>query len=76
MGRFHKGRRCSWCREGSRRIVSHAAIHRYSSADWLVSSLIKSGTDFRDLSEAILQLKDQPEGSIRRRTITGLTGKA
>lgn len=45
-------------------------------ADRNLSSLIKSGTDFRDLSEAILELKEQPEGSIRRRTIVGLTGKA
>lgn len=39
------------------------------------TSLIKSGTDFRDLSEAILELEEQPAGSIRRRVISKLTGK-
>ncbi|KAJ9115326.1 hypothetical protein QFC24_007035 [Naganishia onofrii] len=37
--------------------------------------LIKSGTDFRDLSEAMLELAEQPAGSIRRRVIKSLTGK-
>lgn len=37
--------------------------------------LIKSGTDFRDLSEASLTLQDTPEGSVRRKVITSLTGK-
>lgn len=37
--------------------------------------LIKSGTDFRDLTEASLTLQDTPEGSIRRKVIVSLTGK-
>lgn len=36
--------------------------------------LIKSGTDFRDLSEAILTVQDQPEGSIRRKLIIHMKG--
>ncbi|KAJ9106431.1 hypothetical protein QFC21_001577 [Naganishia friedmannii] len=35
--------------------------------------LIKSGTDFRDLSEAMLELKEQPAGSVRRQVIKSLT---
>jgi hypothetical protein len=44
--------------------------------NFLHPSLIKSGTDFRDLSEAMLELEEQPPGSIRRRVITKLTGRA
>lgn len=37
--------------------------------------LIKSGTDFRDLSSASLELASTPDGSIRRKIIKTLTGK-
>ncbi|TXT12211.1 uncharacterized protein COLE_02621 [Cutaneotrichosporon oleaginosum] len=37
--------------------------------------LIKSGTDFRDLSEAWLELSPPNENAVRRRVITALTGK-
>lgn len=41
----------------------------------LTSSLIKSGTDFRDLSEATLALSPPNDNVVRRRVITSLTGK-
>ena len=34
----------------------------------------KSGTDFRDLSEIVLELSDTPKGSIRRKIITKING--
>lgn len=37
--------------------------------------VVKSGTDFRDLSKLILELEDAPEGSIRRQVIKGIHGK-
>jgi 5'-nucleotidase len=37
--------------------------------------LIKSGTDFRDLSEIKLELKDSPEGSIRKKYIASIQGR-
>jgi 5'-nucleotidase len=37
--------------------------------------VIKSGTDFRDISEICLELKDTPEGSIRRKLIQRVTGR-
>ncbi|KAI0031814.1 Metallo-dependent phosphatase [Vararia minispora EC-137] len=37
--------------------------------------IVKSGTDFRDLSEFILELEDAPEGSVRRKVIRRITGK-
>ncbi|KAI0306747.1 Metallo-dependent phosphatase [Multifurca ochricompacta] len=37
--------------------------------------IVKSGTDFRDLSEIWLELKNAPEGSIRRKLISRATGK-
>jgi len=37
--------------------------------------VIKSGTDFRELSEILLELKDTPEGSIRTKVIRRVTGK-
>ncbi|KAL1406105.1 hypothetical protein Q8F55_007788 [Vanrija albida] len=43
-----------------------------SSAD---TSIIKSGTDFRDLSSAILDLSPPNPNAIRRRTVVNLTGK-
>lgn len=36
--------------------------------------VIKSGTDFRDLSEIHLELEDAPEGSIRRKYISAVHG--
>ncbi|KAI0670630.1 Metallo-dependent phosphatase [Trametes maxima] len=37
--------------------------------------LVKSGTDFRDLSEVILELADTAEGSVRRKVIQTIRGK-
>ncbi|KAL1746984.1 Metallo-dependent phosphatase-like protein [Schizophyllum fasciatum] len=37
--------------------------------------VVKSGTDFRDLSELTLELVDTPEGSVRRKVISRITGK-
>lgn len=37
--------------------------------------IVKSGTDFRDLSEFVLWLEDTPEGSVRRKLIKRITGK-
>ncbi|CAE6516088.1 unnamed protein product [Rhizoctonia solani] len=36
--------------------------------------LVKSGTDFRDLSELTLELEDTPEGSIRRKIVKSIRG--
>ncbi|KAG9095183.1 hypothetical protein FS749_010910 [Ceratobasidium sp. UAMH 11750] len=36
--------------------------------------LVKSGTDFRDLSEMTLELEDAPEGSIRRKIVKSIRG--
>ncbi|GJE86791.1 bifunctional metallophosphatase/5'-nucleotidase [Phanerochaete sordida] len=37
--------------------------------------VVKSGTDFRDLSEFTLELEDTPEGSVRRKVIKRIQGK-
>lgn len=37
--------------------------------------VLKSGTDFRDLSECTLELDDTPLGSVRRKVIKGITGR-
>jgi len=37
--------------------------------------VIKSGTDFRDISEICLELKNTPEGSIRKKLIQRITGR-
>ncbi|EJC99583.1 Metallo-dependent phosphatase [Fomitiporia mediterranea MF3/22] len=37
--------------------------------------IVKSGTDFRDLSEIILEVEDTPEGSVRRKIIKSVRGK-
>ncbi|KAK1227919.1 hypothetical protein PQX77_009058 [Marasmius sp. AFHP31] len=37
--------------------------------------IVKSGTDFQDLSEVVLELKDNPPGSIRNKVIQKITGK-
>jgi 5'-nucleotidase len=37
--------------------------------------VIKSGTDFRDISEICLELEDNPEGSARKKLIGRITGK-
>ncbi|KAL5490069.1 hypothetical protein ACEPAI_4902 [Sanghuangporus weigelae] len=37
--------------------------------------VIKSGTDFRELSEIALELEDAPEGSVRRKIIKSVKGK-
>ncbi|CAE7121238.1 unnamed protein product [Rhizoctonia solani] len=36
--------------------------------------LVKSGTDFRDLSELIIELEDTPEGNIRRKVVKYIRG--
>ena len=36
--------------------------------------IVKSGTDFRDLSEFTLTLEDTPPGSIRRKVIKEIRG--
>jgi hypothetical protein len=35
----------------------------------------KSGTDFRDLSEITLEFETTPAGSVRKKVISGITGK-
>ncbi|WVQ81605.1 hypothetical protein IAT38_003729 [Cryptococcus sp. DSM 104549] len=37
--------------------------------------LIKSGTDFRDLTSALLHLEPTPPGSVRRHIVSSLTGR-
>lgn len=37
--------------------------------------VVKSGTDFRDLSELILELEEAPPGSVRRKVIKTINGK-
>jgi len=37
--------------------------------------VIKSGSDFRDLSDMELVLEDMPEGSVRRKTIKEIKGE-
>ncbi|KAH7927752.1 Metallo-dependent phosphatase [Leucogyrophana mollusca] len=37
--------------------------------------VVKSGTDFRDLSEITLELEDTPDGSVRRKVIKDIRGK-
>lgn len=37
--------------------------------------VVKSGTDFRDLSEITLELEDTPSGSIRRKLIRSIRGE-
>lgn len=39
-------------------------------------SVVKSGTDFRDLSEISLELEETPDGSIRRKIIKRMSGSA
>lgn len=50
----------------------------FGTALWgamLMCSLIKSGTDFRDLSSATLVLSPPNDGAVRRRLITSMTGQ-
>jgi 5'-nucleotidase len=37
--------------------------------------VVKSGTDFRDLSEFTLELEDTPAASVRRKLIKRISGK-
>lgn len=37
--------------------------------------VVKSGTDFRDLSSFVLELEDTPEGSVRKKLIKSIRGK-
>ncbi|KAI9446638.1 Metallo-dependent phosphatase [Lactarius indigo] len=50
----------------------HVLGAEHDEGDALV---IKSGTDFRELSEILLELKDTPEGSIRKKLISRVTGR-
>ncbi len=36
--------------------------------------IVKSGTDFRDLSEFTLELEDTPEGSVRKKLVKSIRG--
>lgn len=36
--------------------------------------IVKSGTDFRDLSEFTLELEDTPQGSVRKKLIKSIRG--
>lgn len=36
--------------------------------------VVKSGTDFRDLSDCTLTLVSTPEGSVRRKVVAAVTG--
>lgn len=36
--------------------------------------IVKSGTDFQDLSEITLTLKDTPPGSVRKKLIESISG--
>lgn len=38
--------------------------------------VVKSGTDFQDISEVILELKDTPPGSIRKKVIQQISGES
>jgi 5'-nucleotidase len=38
--------------------------------------VIKSGTDFRDLSELTLELEDRPPGTVRRRVVKSVVGSS
>ncbi|KAH9030690.1 Metallo-dependent phosphatase [Lactarius pseudohatsudake] len=53
-------------------ISRHVLGAEHDEGDALV---VKSGTDFRELSEILLELKDTPEGSIRKKLISRVTGK-
>lgn len=37
--------------------------------------VVKSGTDFRDLSEITLELMDTPESSVRKKVIKSISGE-
>lgn len=37
--------------------------------------VVKSGTDFRDMSEFTLELEDTPPGSVRRKVINAIHGR-
>ena len=37
--------------------------------------VVKSGTDWRDLSELALEFESTPQGSVRRKVIKRITGK-
>jgi len=51
---------------------SHVVLGAKEDTDTL---LVKSGTDFRDLSELTLELSDTPPGSIRKKLIKSVRGK-
>jgi hypothetical protein len=51
----------------------HKPLHGAEGDDGVL--IIKSGADFRDLSEIQLELEESPPGSVRRRYISTLHGK-
>ncbi|KAH9060048.1 Metallo-dependent phosphatase [Lactarius vividus] len=53
-------------------ISRHVLGAEHDEGDALV---VKSGTDFRELSEILLEFKDTPKGSIRKKLISTVTGK-
>jgi hypothetical protein len=53
-------------------LSGHALGAEEDRGDVLV---VKSGTDFRDISEICLELEDTPEGSARKKLISRVTGK-
>lgn len=38
--------------------------------------IVKSGTDFQDLSDISITLKDTPSGSVRKKVISEITGES
>lgn len=62
-----------------------SGVDEYEGEDWKTDlpgqdkdkdcMLVKSGTDFHDLSEISLEISDAKEGAVRRRRIVGAKGK-
>jgi 5'-nucleotidase len=60
-------------------------VDEYKGEDWqtdmpglekdLSCLIVKSGTDFHDLSEIILEISEPKEGAVRRRRIVGAKGE-
>ncbi|KAG9318101.1 Metallo-dependent phosphatase-like protein [Chiua virens] len=58
--------------EGHDVLEAQQRIGNWTTGDILI---VKSGTDFRDLSELTLELEDTPPGSIRQKLIKAVHGK-
>lgn len=51
--------------------------HNADAADDQGDTLIvKSGTDFQDLSDVVITLKDTPAGSVRKKVISEIRGES